>query len=174
MLIDTVPMGTKSGRRRKMRGRKLSHSAVSEAKVERARRIVGNPDLGEAVGVRGEGHAAHDAKLVALEEAGGLARRRHGAISGRRHVGAVASTWLQVVAANWAQMAMACASTLPCCERRMAQCWLLRLARTSSVSTTKSPASIGARKFSVNDSGVPRRSGWSSMARIIAAAVTPP
>jgi hypothetical protein len=56
----------------------------------------------------------------------------------------------------------------------MAQCWLLRLARTSSVSMANSPASIGARKFSVKDSGVPRRSGWSSMACIMAPAVAPP
>jgi hypothetical protein len=44
--------------------------------------------VGEAVVIHGEGLAAHDAELVALEEAGRLARRRDFALPGRWHLGA--------------------------------------------------------------------------------------
>ncbi len=66
------------------------------------------------------------------------------------------------------------AATSPSCSSSTCQCWVVRLVRMMRACTEKPPSAIGAAKWTVWDTGSPRRCGWRITAFISVAAITPP
>ena len=121
-----------------------------------------------------QGLGVHGARNAALERVTApIVGARTSASGGAMSAGGAASGADQVSRRS-ANTAVPLAATSPPCDSSIAQCWVERLVRSGSATTSNSPSASAAAKLTVSATGSPCRAGCCSAACSTHAAVTPP